>query len=113
MNIFTTDHPMATEPFEWSWFNRKQHPWLSLLCSTLLLAFVFSPAVLYGLYCWFMSDNGGDITLTLKPWPGFIVGFATSLVLSLVPAFPLVLVYRAMERIWRKWYYIREHGFCG
>lgn len=102
MNVFTTDHPMASEPFEWSWFNRKKHPRLSLLCSMLLVAFIFSPLVLYWLYCWFMSDIGAESNPFPEPWRAFFMGLAVSFVMSLPPAFLVASVFRIFLRHWRK-----------
>ena len=57
MNIFTTDHPMASR---YAWSDAKEHPVLSILCSVLLLAPILTPVVIWRLYVYFTSDIGAE-----------------------------------------------------
>jgi hypothetical protein len=59
MNPFTTDHPLATNS---SWFDTREHPRLSFLCSTLLVASLLAPLVLARLYYYAISDIGKGVS---------------------------------------------------
>ena len=57
MNIFTTDHPMASRS---SWSDAKEHPVLSIFCSVLLLAPILTPVVIWSLYVSLTTDIGAE-----------------------------------------------------
>ena len=96
MNIFTTDHPMASHP---SWSDAKQHPVLSILYSVLLLGPILTPVVIWRLYVYFTSDIGADNPVP-DPWPAFAWMIILAFTISLVCAFPRVLLYRLVGWCW-------------
>ena len=53
MSPFTTEHPLAPKS---SWLDAREHPRLSFLCSTVLLALVLAPFILVRLYYYAISD---------------------------------------------------------
>jgi hypothetical protein len=99
MNIFTTEHPLASKP---SRFDTKEHPLLSFVCSAFILALILTPLVLICLYCYTISDIGAEPTPFPDPWLAFVVGSAVAFVLNLICAFPVVLAYRLFARRWRR-----------
>lgn len=102
MNPFTAEHPLNSQP---SWFDAKEHPVLSFVCSVFFLALSLTPIILAFLYHWVMSDLEGVTT----PGPFsfaeigwfLLVGGGVAFVLSLVCALPAVSVYRFLLRRWR------------
>jgi hypothetical protein len=97
INIFTTEHPLTTQS---SWFNVREHPFLSFVSATFVLALSLTPLVLWRLCLYAMSDIGADnpfadnwLTLVTVP----IVAFA----ISLLCAAPIVLLYRLVARLWK------------
>ena len=99
MNIFTTDHPMASQS---SWFDAKEHPVLSILCSVFLLCPILMPVVISRLYVYFTSDIGADNPFP-DPWRALAWMIILAFAISLVCAFPLVLLYRMFARCWKSW----------
>ena len=95
MNPFTTDHPLASKS---SWFDSREHPKLSFLCSTLVLALVFALVVLVALYYYSVSDIGAEANPFPHPWWALFWGSVIAFVLSLVCAFPIVLLFRLFAR---------------
>jgi hypothetical protein len=94
MNPFTTDHPLASKT---SWFDTREHPALSFVCNSFVLALILTPFLLYRLYLFAISDIGADDPGPLFSWalfPGSVVVF----VLSLFAAFPLVLLSRLLSK---------------
>ena len=100
MNIFTTDHPMASHP---SWSDAKQHPVLSILYSVLLLGPILTPVVIWRLNVYFTSDIGADNPFP-DPWRALAWMIILAFAISLVCAFPLVLLYRMFARCWKRCY---------
>jgi hypothetical protein len=100
MNIFTTDHPMASQS---SWFDEKEHPVLSILCSVFLLGPILTPVVIWRLYVYLTSDIGANNPFP-DPWPALAWMIILAFAISLVCAFPLVLLYRMFARSWKRWY---------
>jgi hypothetical protein len=103
MNPFTTDHPLNSDP---SWFDAKDHPVLSFVCMVFVLALVFTPVVLLGLYHWVMSDlegvtTPGPFSFAELGW-FLLVGGVVAFVLSLVCAWPVIAVCRFWLRGWRR-----------
>ena len=101
MNIFTTDHPLASQS---SWFDTKKHPSLSFACGTFVLALFLTPLVLVCLYYYAISDIGAEPTPFPEPWWALFIGSVLAFALSLVCAFSVVLVYRLSARGWRRRY---------
>jgi hypothetical protein len=99
MNPFTTDHPLDTQT---SWFDTKQHPLLSFVCSTFGLALILTPLVLVRLYYYAISDIGAEPNPFPEPWWGLFMGSVVAFVLSVICAFPFVLVFRLFARRWRR-----------
>ncbi|HLH55414.1 MAG TPA: hypothetical protein VKY92_17565 [Verrucomicrobiae bacterium] len=91
MNIFTTDHPMASGP---SWLDAKEYPRLSFVLSVLLITLILAPLVLIGLYYWVMSDIGADNPFG-EPWLDLGLGF----VVALVPSLPCACVVVFLSRL--------------
>jgi len=100
MNIFTTDHPMASQP---SWSDEKEHPVLSFLCSVFLLGPILTPVVIWRFYVYFTSDIGADNPFP-DPWPALAWIMLFSFTISLVCAFPLALLFRLSARCWKRPY---------
>jgi hypothetical protein len=95
MNVFTTDHPMASQP---SCFDAKAHPVLSYFGGVVLLALLFWPLMLFGLYEYAMTDIGADNPFPEPGW-ALLMGSILAFVLSLISACPLLLVYRLVARL--------------
>lgn len=95
MNPFTTDHPLASKS---SWFDAHEHPTLSFLCSTLVLALVLAPLVLVSLYYYSVSDIGAEPNPFPQPWWALFWGSVMAFVLSLACAFPIVSLRRLFTR---------------
>jgi hypothetical protein len=96
VNPFATDHPLASEP---SWFDRREHPWLSFICSTLVTAAILAPFILIAVVQAVISDKGPD------PYPSarqlLVWGSAAAGVISLCAAVPLVCIGRLLWCCWR------------
>ena len=71
MNIFTTEHPMASQS---SWFDTKEHPRLSFICRTFVLAMILAPFVFVRLYYYAISDIGAEPKPFPQPWWCFFMG---------------------------------------
>jgi hypothetical protein len=99
MNIFTTDHPMASRS---SWSDAKEHPVLSIFCGVLLLAPILTPVVIWSLYVYFTTDIGAEGPIS-DPWPALAWMIIFAFTISLISAFPLVLLYRLSARCWKRW----------
>lgn len=98
MNVFTTDHPLASQP---SWFDAKAHPVLSYFCGVFLLALLLAPLILFGLYEYAMTDIGADNPFPEPGW-ALLMGSIWAFVLGLFCAGPLLLAFRLVARIWRR-----------
>ncbi len=98
MNVFTTEHPMAAQP---SLLDAKTHPFLSFVFSSLLLALLLTPPILYGLYQYAMSEIGADNPFPEPAW-ALLMGSILAFILGLFCAGPLLLTYRLVARIWRR-----------
>ena len=98
MNVFTTDHPMAAQP---SLLDAKTHPFLSFVSSSLLLALLLTPLILYGLYQYAMSDIGADNPFPEPAW-ALLMGSILAFILGLFCACKLLLTYRLVARIWQR-----------
>ena len=97
MNVFTTEHPMAAQP---SLLDAKTHPFLFFVFSSLLLALLLTPLILYGLYQYAMSDIGADNPFPEPGW-ALLMGSILAFVLILFCACPLLLIFRIVARIWQ------------
>jgi hypothetical protein len=97
MSIFTTDHPLTTQP---SWFDARAFPALSFLCTSTLLALAFTPLILGGLYIFLTTDIGaepkpfGDHPLRL-----LAIGSVFSFVVGFICASFVVTIYRLAKRV--------------
>lgn len=91
MNVFTTKHPMTSQP---SWFDTKAHPSLSFVCSVFALALVLTPLVLAGLLHYAVGDIGAEPDPFPDPWLVLFMGSSVAFALSLVCAFLVVLTGR-------------------
>ena len=93
MNPFTTDHPLAPQT---SWFDRKEHPRLSFVCTTFLLSFILTPFWLICFYNWANSDVGSEPDPFPAPWWVFfgLLAFASSVFCAL----PIVAIVRYFTR---------------
>ena len=90
MNVFTTDHPMASQP---SCFDAREYPWASFFYRILVVALLLLPLlagfVLYSI--------GNDDAVTPEDSPGSVLEFITGVfALSLLLAFGIVLAYRLL-----------------
>ena len=96
MNPFATDHPLASES---SCFDRREHPWLSFICSTLVIAAILAPFILIAVIPAVIDDKGSD------PSPGgrqlLVWGSVVACVIGLGAAVPLVCIGRFVKRWWR------------
>jgi hypothetical protein len=97
MNVFTTDHPMTSQP---SYFDTKAHPLLSFICGVFVTTLMLAPLV-FGYVVYAVATD--DVQCTDEPdGPLFILGIPVSFVLSFICAFPLVLAYRLIAGNLRK-----------
>jgi len=95
INIFTTDHPLTLQP---SWFDRREYPVLSFVCSVFVSTLIFTPLILIGLYHYDLNDIGAEPDPFPDPLLDFVVGSILSFVISLVCSFFVVLAHRLMAR---------------
>ena len=97
MNVFTIDHPLTLQP---SWFDRREYPKLSFVCSVFVSTLIFTPLILAGLYYFDMSEIGAEPDPFPDPWLDFIVGIVLSLVVSFVGSFFVLMAHRLLAH-WR------------
>jgi hypothetical protein len=94
MNVFTTDHPMVSQP---SWAGAKAQRRLAALGDALALAIVLTPFALTLLFC-LLDDDGAYVDTTpmlASDIPGILVmGAVFAFVASYVCALLIVLGYR-------------------
>ena len=102
MNPFTTDHPLASRS---SWLDTREHPRLSFLCSTVLVALVLAPIALLRLYYYAISDIGAEPNPFPQPWWALFWGSVIAFLFGVCGAIPIVWVGRVLLRAWR-----RQHG---
>jgi hypothetical protein len=96
MNIFTTDHPLVSQS---SCFDAREHPWISFLSTTSVLALILTPLV-YGFILYDAFTDG--VECTDEPpfpgsWPEFLLAGAAVLVFCFVCALLLVSGYRLLQ----------------
>ena len=99
MNIFTTDHPSASQA---SRLETEEHPWISFACSTCVLALISTPWVLIRLYYWSISNIGAEPNPFPEPWLALAVGGAAAFAVSFLCACPVVFAARLFARHWRR-----------
>ncbi len=99
MNPFTTDHPLATQS---SCFDSREHPRLSLICSTVLVALVIAPFVLVRLHYYVVSDIGAEPNPFPEPWWALFWGSVIAFLFGVCGAIPIVWVYRLLLRAFRR-----------
>jgi hypothetical protein len=99
MNIFTTDHPLTLQA---SWFDTRKHPLLSFVWHVSVMALIFTPLILVGLYFYFTSDIGAEPNPFPDPWLDLAVGTALSFVIGLACASLVALTYRLLARAWSR-----------
>jgi hypothetical protein len=94
MNVFTTDHPMMSQT---SWFDAKEHPRLSFICSVAVLALALSPFVLFW-FCDYVVNDGDNTTPEAAPegWCVLTLGSLLAYAIGLVCAAPVVWIYRVV-----------------
>ena len=95
MNVFTTDHALASHP---SWFDPEPHPFLYLVSSAFALALLLTPLILWRLYCCATSDIGAEPNPFPNPWLCLAWGTAFAIVLSMLCAMPAVLLFLLLAR---------------
>jgi len=95
INIFTTDHPLTLQP---SWFDRREHPVLSFVCSVFVSTLILTPPILIGLYYYDLNDIGAEPDPFPDPLLDFVVGSILSFVISLVCSFFVVSAHRLLAR---------------
>jgi ABC-type phosphate transport system permease subunit len=100
MNPFTTDHPLAARS---SWFDTREHPVLSFVCSSVVLALMLAPFVLHRLYLYAISDIGAEPNPFPQPWWALFWGSVIAFVLSLFVAVPVVFLFRLFIRRRRRY----------
>jgi hypothetical protein len=93
MNVFTTDHPLASGS---SWFDTKEHPRLSFVCSAVLWAMILTPFVVVRLYNYAISDIGAEPNPFPEPFWALVVGSVLAFTISLVCVSPFLWVYRTI-----------------
>ena len=106
MNPFTTDHPMAAQT---SWFDAKEHPFLSLMCTAFVLALILTPFVLWRLLVYATTDIGAEPNPFPYPFWSAVSGLLVSFMFSLCCAFPIALTYRTVTSCWKS---IRRRRAC-
>ena len=102
MNPFSTDHPLAAQS---SWFDAREHPVLSFVCSSVVLALVLTPLVLYRLYLYAISDIGAEPNPFPQPLWSLFWGSVIAFVLCLFVTVPVVFLFRLFIR-WRRRYVV-------
>ena len=98
MDIFTTDHPMTSQP---SLFDAKEHPVLSAVCRVIVLALGLTPLILIGLYFYAISDIGAEPEPFPEPGPALIIGSIISFIIGLACAAAIVTAHYWLTRLWR------------
>ena len=98
MNPFTTEHPLASKS---SWFDAREHPKLSFICRTFVLALIFTPFGLVRLYHYAIRDIGAEPNPFPEPSWILFWGTVIAFVFSLLCAFPVVYLRRLAARKWR------------
>jgi hypothetical protein len=97
MSIFTTDHPLTTQP---SWFDARAFPALSFFCTSTLLATAFTPLILISFYFWLTSDIGAEPKpFGDHPWLLLVSGSIFSFVVGFICASFVVAIYRFAKRV--------------
>ena|ERR1051326_7568146 len=96
MNVFTTEHPLVSQP---SIFDAKEYPKLSLICRSLVCAFVLTPLI-YALI--FFSDlaDGVETTPGAYPspsWTDIVLGIMVLFLFWFSCAFSLIGMYRQLK----------------
>jgi len=99
MNPFTTDHPLASQS---SWFDIREHPKLSFLCTAVSVALILAPCILICLYRYVMSDIGAEPNPFPEPWRALLWGGVVAFVIAICAAIPIVWLGRLLRRAWRK-----------
>jgi len=89
---------MAAQP---SLLDSKIHPFLFFVSSSLLLAILLTPLILYGLYQYAMSDIGADNPFP-EPARALLMGSILAFILGFFCACTLLLTYRLVARIWQR-----------
>jgi len=93
MSPFTADHPLAPKS---SWLDAREHPRLSFLCSTALLAVVLAPFILIRLYYYAISDIGAEPNPFPDPWWALFWGGTIAFLIGVCAAVPLVCLCRLL-----------------
>jgi len=97
MNVFTTDHPMASQP---SCFDPQEYPWASFFYSILVVALLLLP-LLAGFVLYSIGNDGA---VTPEDSPDSVLEFITGVfALSLFLAFGIVSAYRLL-----RWHFQRK-----
>ena len=97
MSIFTTDHPLTTQP---SWFDARAFPALSFFCTSILLATVFTPLILGSLYIFLTTDIGAEPKpFGDHPWLLLVGGSLFSFFVGFIFASSVVAIYRFAKRV--------------
>jgi hypothetical protein len=99
MNPFTTEHPLEAQT---SWFDTREHPVLSFVCRSVVLALLFTPLVLYGLHLVAIDDIGAEPLPLPDPWRVLFWGCLIAFVLSLLAAVPVLIAFRFLARWGRR-----------
>jgi hypothetical protein len=99
MNVFTTEHPLTSQP---SWFERREYPVLSFVCSVFVSALILTPVILGGLYYYDLSDIGAEATPLPDSGLDFFIGCVFSFIVSLVCSLLVVTGYRLVAGIYRR-----------
>lgn len=100
MDVFTTDHPMTSQP---SLFDAKTHPVLSAVCRVIRLAIGLTPLILISLYFYAVSDIGAEPNPFPEPWLTLMIGSIISFIIGLACASTIVSAHCWFTRLWRNW----------
>src|SRR5215831_12060088 len=98
MNPFTTDHPLASKS---SWFDMREHPRLSFICSTVWVALILAPLALVGLHCYAIDDIGAGPDPFFETLWGLFWASAIAFLFAVCGAVPIVCLCRLLLRTWR------------
>jgi hypothetical protein len=94
VNVFATDHPLTSQP---SCFDKKLHPRLSIICSSLVAALFFTPFVIvFVVFSAITDDSGYSERVLPESWGEFGVFIAWAFTICAAGALVLVSAYRVI-----------------
>jgi hypothetical protein len=97
MNVFTTDHPLTSQP---SYFDAKAHPRLSFIFQTFVSAVLITPLIFGCLVYYAVSEDAQSTDETDWAWSlsDLAIILALIFIFSFIFSFLLLLTWRLIKR---------------